>query len=116
MPQPAMQYVLFPPVMWPFIATKGDLEALARYVAKLVKGEEDFMSQQFDNLKAAVAAEETVQKSCVTLLQGLSAQLAALASSNPTPAEIQSLADQVNADAKALSDAVVANTPAQPAP
>ena len=67
-----------------------------------------------DNLKAAVAAETTISRSAITLLEGLKSRLDdAIASGDP--AEVQALADQLGSDTAALSDAVAANTPADPA-
>lgn len=67
------------------------------------------------DIQTAVANETTVEQSAITLLQQLSQQLqAALASNDPNA--IQSVVDQLNANAQALADAVSANTPAQPTP
>lgn len=65
------------------------------------------------DLKAAVEAQTTVDSSVVTLLQGLSSQLAAAIAAND-PAAIQAVLDGINANTKTLSDAVAANTPAAP--
>ena len=62
-------------------------------------------------LQANVANESTVIDSAVVLLQGLAAQIAALA---PTQAAIDALAADVAAKTQALADAVVADTPAGP--
>ena len=62
-------------------------------------------------LQANVANEATVISSAIVLLQGLAAQIAALA---PTQAAIDALAADVAAKTQALADAVVANTPAGP--
>ena len=62
-------------------------------------------------LQAAVANETTVDQSIVTLLNGLAAQIAALPLEQPA---VDALAAQVTANAKTLSDAVTANTPAVP--
>lgn len=68
-----------------------------------------------DDLTAAVAAEDTVVDSAITLLQGLKAALdAAIASNNP--AALTALSNSIGAKTKALSDAVVANTPASASP
>lgn len=70
-----------------------------------------------DDLKAAVAAEQTVEQSAITLLNGLTSQLAALvAASNGSvaAADIQAIVTSVNANAAALAAAVTANTPAAP--
>lgn len=65
----------------------------------------------FANLRAAVAAETTIDQSAVTLLNGLGAQLqAAIASGDP--AQVQALADTLSTDSAALAAAVTANTQA----
>jgi hypothetical protein len=58
--------------------------------------------QEFDDLKAAVAAETEVTQAAVTLIDGLAAKLDALKDA-PTSEAVQ-----------ALADAVAANTPAAP--
>jgi len=69
------------------------------------------MSQQLDDLKAAVEKNISVVDSAITLIQGIKAQLdAAIAAGNP-----QALADlsaSLGAETDKLSAAVVANTPA----
>ena len=64
-------------------------------------------------LTQAVTNNTTVEGSAVTLIQTLADELKANAGD---PAAVQALADQINASAKALGDAVAANTPAAPAP
>lgn len=71
------------------------------------------MSAQFDQLKDAVEAENTVIDSAVKLLGDLSAQIIAL---KDDPAALQALADEVNTKKQALADAVTANTPASGTP
>lgn len=71
----------------------------------------DKMSQQIDNLTAQVEATKTVEQSAITLLNGLSAQIAAL---KEDPAALQKLADDLKAKGQELADAVTANTPAAP--
>ena len=64
-----------------------------------------------DDLQAAVAAESTIIDSAITLLNGLKTALdAAIASNNP--AALTQLSADITAKTKALSDALVANTPA----
>lgn len=75
----------------------------------LVKEREIMASIQ--DVADAVSAESTVVDSVVTLLDQLSAQLAAAIAAND-PAAIQAVLDQVNAEKQTLADAVVANTPA----
>ena len=67
-----------------------------------------------DDLTAAVAAEDTVIDSAVTLINGIPALIAA---AGTDPAKLQALTADITAKASALSAAVVANTPAAtPAP
>lgn len=71
------------------------------------------MSAEFDALVAQVTANTTVEASAVTLIEGLAAQLAAVAS-NPTPDQINALATQLKSSADSLAAAIAANTPAAP--
>src|SRR6266581_2647782 len=66
-----------------------------------------------NDVQAAVTAEDTVVDSAIALLQGLAAQIAALA---PNQAAIDALAADVTAKTQQLADAVAANTtpPATP--
>jgi len=74
-------------------------------------------------LITAVTNETTVDQSAITLLNGLSAQIAALATNAADPAQVSSIASQLSTLATtmqgnigALAAAVTANTPAAPAP
>ncbi len=67
------------------------------------------MASQLDVLQAAVTRNTDVDSSAVQLLQGLSAQLAAMKND---PVAIQALADSMNSSSDALAAAVIANTPA----
>lgn len=62
------------------------------------------------DVQTAVTNEDTVIDSAIALLTGLAAQVAALA---PNQAAIDALAADITAKTTALSQAVVANTPAQ---
>jgi len=62
-------------------------------------------------LKATVEAERTVIDSAIVLLNGLAQQLKD-AIANGDPAAIQAIADELDAQSRALAEAVVANTPA----
>lgn len=84
-----------------------DLGAMAAILKELKT-----MSQQLTDLQAAVAAEDTVIASAVTLIEGLAAQLAA---AGTDPVALQALTDDINAKAQELAGAVAANTPATPA-
>lgn len=66
-----------------------------------------------DALTAAVTNENTVIDSAITLLTEISAQLSAAATD---PAAVQALADEINAKAQTLADAITANTPASEPP
>ena len=74
---------------------------------------EDQMANELADLQAKVAAEDTVIDSAIVLLQGIKAALdAAIAAGNP--AALAALSTDIGAKTQALSDAVVANTPATP--
>jgi hypothetical protein len=60
-------------------------------------------------LEAQVAQNTAVEASAVLLIQGIAAQLAAVATD---PAKVQALADSLKTSADSLAAAVVANTPA----
>lgn len=72
--------------------------------------------QNFANLQASVAQETTVEASAVTLLNGLSAQLAAAiaAANNGDSAALPALQAQIDTSSAALAAAITANTPAAP--
>src|SRR5437016_5331541 len=61
------------------------------------------------DVQAAVTAEDTVIDSAVVLIQGLAAQVAALA---PNQAAIDALAADIKAKSDSLASSVAANTPA----
>jgi len=64
-------------------------------------------------LKQAVTDMTTVEKSAVTLIGGLAAQINALAQQDTVdPSDLQALADQLEADKADLAAAITANTPA----
>lgn len=64
-----------------------------------------------DKLKADVAAQTTVIQSLVTLVNGLAQQIR---DSADDPAELQALADGIEANTAAIAKAVTDNTPATP--
>ena len=64
-------------------------------------------------LTAATERETSVVTSAITLITGLAAEIAA---AKNDPAEIDAIANKMNASADALAAAVAANTPAEPAP
>lgn len=74
-----------------------------------IKG--DKILSALDDLQAAVAKENTVIDSAITLLQGLSA---ALAAAGTDPVKLAALQTEVTAKSDALAAAVVANTPVAP--
>jgi hypothetical protein len=74
------------------------------------------VDQNFLNLQTSVANETTVEQSAITLLGGLSAQLAAAiaANNNGDSAALPALQAQIDASSQALAAAVAANTPGAP--
>ena len=67
------------------------------------------------DIQAAVAAEQTVEASVITLLQTLAADLKT-ALANSDTAAMQAIVSQIETNTQALSAAVTANTPATTAP
>lgn len=84
----------------------------ATILAEILNNTHLIMSTLAD-LQKAVAAEDTVIQSAITLIQGLAAQIAAL---EPNQAAIDALAADVSGQASALGAAVTAGTPAPAAP
>jgi hypothetical protein len=81
----------------------------------------DSITAQVTALSTEVAAETTVNQSAITLLNGLSTQIAALAANAADPAQVAQVASQLTAlassihtNAADLAAAVTANTPAAP--
>jgi hypothetical protein len=71
------------------------------------------MAGELDRLTQEVEESTTVQQGAITLLN----QLGELIRSNVNdPARLAALADQLDAQAAALGEAVAANTPAEPEP
>ena len=83
-------------------ATKHDLNQLEIRIMALL-----------DDIIADVQEETTVIESVVTLLTSLSDQLKA---AGTDPVKLEALKVQIDANKKALADAVVANTPVPPTP
>ena len=76
-----------------------------------IKTNQEKMMSQIDDLTSAVSAEDTVIDSAITLLNGLSSQLAA---AGTDPAKLQALQTDIQNKTQALAQAVAANTPAAP--
>lgn len=74
-----------------------------------LKAQMETIMAALDDLAAAVAAEDTVIDSAVTLLEGLKA---ALDAAGTDPAKLAALSADITAKTAALSAAVTANTPA----
>jgi hypothetical protein len=82
---------------------------------KQVKDEDTIMAKSLADLQQDVTAEGTVIEGAVTLLQGLSAQIADLKTKITDPdaqAEIDALAASIEGQTAVLAGALVANTPA----
>jgi len=88
------------------------LDMLADQIGLIESNLENIMSA-IDDLQAAVAAEDTVIDSAITLINGIPALIAA---AGVDPAKLATLQADISAKSKALADAVAANTPAAPAP
>ena len=65
-----------------------------------------------DDLQDAVAQEDTVIASAITLINGIPALIAA---AGTDPAKLQALQADITAKSQSLAAAVAANTPAAPA-
>ena len=90
---------------------KPDPEVLARLdliLDKLDLNQENIMAA-IDDLQAAVAAEDTVIDSAITLIQGIPALIAA---AGVDPAKLAALQSDITTKSSALAAAVAANTPA----
>ena len=92
---------------------------LDRIEAKLtaIAIQEQELNMTFLELKAKVTEAVTVENSAVALITGIATQLKDAIAAGTDPAEIQAVADQLDAGTSALTAAVLANTPvAPPAP
>ncbi len=87
-------------------------------ILKELKTMSSTVSENFLKLQAQVATNTTVEASAVTLIQGLSAELATAtaAAANGDTAALPALQAQLDQSATALAAAVAANTVAAPAP
>ena len=81
------------------------------YLIKQVLKNQQTMANTLASIQSDVTAEDSVVDSVITLLQGLSAAVAAL---QPNQQAIDALAADIEAKTATLSNAVVANTPASP--
>lgn len=79
----------------------------------LIAQKEILMAATLDDVLKDTQDQATVVGSVVTLLNGLSAQLAAAIASGD-PVKVQNAADAISANTKKLADAVAANTPGGP--
>src|SRR5258706_3931548 len=105
------------------IHLKPDHEVLRRLgeienKVDLILDRQEIMMSALDDLQAAVAAEDTVIDSAITLINGIPALIAA---AGTDPAKLSALTADITAKRKDFADAVVANTgaattapPAQP--
>jgi hypothetical protein len=74
----------------------------------IIENKENEMSAELDALTLEVADTNTIMQSAIVLIQGLAAQLQAIAND---PAAILQLAADLDAQSDALAAAVAANTP-----
>src|SRR6266850_1515180 len=84
------------------------LDILAEQIDLIIKNQETLMTA-IDDLQAAVAAEDTVIDSAITLISGIPALIAA---AGVDPAKLAALQTDITTKTKALADAVAANTSA----
>jgi hypothetical protein len=89
--------------------TTRKLDDILHLLKEILIGEKH-MTIELDTLTAKVEAIETVGDSVIALLNGISAQLAAI---KDDPAKIQALADRLGAQGQEFADAITANTPAE---
>ena len=75
---------------------------------KSVQKEEQHMSQELDDLKAAVAENTALDQSAIDLINGLAAQILAL---KDDPVALAALSAEIKAKSAALAAAIQANTP-----
>ena len=79
--------------------------------SQLILAKEKTIMANLDSLTVALAAETDAVAAAVSLIVSLAEQIKAVSDNQ---AAVDALADQFAAQAKALADAVVANTPAAP--
>ncbi len=80
-----------------------------REMLRAISTQETQLMATVDDIATDVAAEDTVIGGAVTLLQGLSA---ALAAAGTDPAKLATLATDITTETATLAAAVAANTPA----
>lgn len=85
------------------------IERVQTSILRLLTTEGTEITMTLDDIKNDVAAEKTVVDSTVTLLNGLSAQLAAAGQDPQKLADLKQAIDDQTAE---LANAVAANTPA----
>jgi uncharacterized protein YdaL len=90
----------------------GKVDDLAAQVV-VIRGKEEKMSKEMDDLTASVKANTDADDSIILLVQGLAAQIVAL---KYDPIALEALAAQLTTKTQAIVDAVNANTPSAPAP
>jgi hypothetical protein len=98
--------------LYQFFGTPSWVQDIQTQLGLILANQGKIMSA-LDDLTAAIAQEDTVIASAITLINGFAAQLAA-AGTDPT--KLAALQADVTAKSTALAAAVAANTPAAPAP
>ncbi len=101
-------------------ATKHDiaqLNAKLDIIIAMLQKQETTMAIDLTKLTTEVAANTSVTKSVVTLVNNLAAQIAAIPPSNDptTQAALDALVQTLNNNDTTIASAVTANTPAAPA-
>lgn len=98
------------------IGENGKLDVILHKLDILLTKERQIMAT-LDELVADVTAESTVVASVLTFIDGLKQQLADALAGGVSPAaqaKVDAIFAQVEANKTSLSNAIVANTPAQP--
>jgi hypothetical protein len=87
--------------------------SVASSTRRMLKYKEEIISVELDALTQEVNDSITVEASAIVLITGLSAQITA---AGTDPAKLSALTAQLDAGKQQLAAAIVANTPAAPAP
>lgn len=89
------------------------LKKAVKNLTQYIQERDAFMTQELDALTLEVSETNTIMQSAVVLIQGLAAQLEAIADD---PAAILQLAADLDAQSDALAAAIAAVPPLEPVP
>lgn len=91
--------------------TLVDIHQSNTQLLNAINGKVDQIMATIQELADDVAAQATIVDSVLTLVQGLSQQLADAIANGADPAALQAIKDQLDANTQRLADAVSENTP-----